>query len=231
MASDPVLDVRRLSRTYRSGRGIRGASFQVARSEIVALVGPNGAGKTTLLEAVCGLADYVGSVRVEGFDREQETAQRARMVCLPEERGFPPFLAGITAARLAERFWEQSGLENRFLAEAAYWDLGATELQSPAFALSQGMRAKLALALVFSREAPLYLLDEPEAHLDPIIRDRLERRLGRLRTEGRAVLLATHDVHLAIRIADRILAVVRGEVVDLGRVGITEVLAALEAEF
>lgn len=222
-----VLEVERLSRTYRSGRGVHAVSFRVARGEIVALVGPNGAGKTTLLEAVCGLADYVGSVRVEGFDREQEVAQRARMTCLPEERRFPPFLAGLTAARLAERFWEQPGLEDRFVSEAERWELGAAELETPAFALSQGMREKLALALVFSRVVPLYVLDEPEAHLDPVMRDRLERRLAGLREGGRAVLLATHDVHLAARLADRVLALVRGTVTDLGRAGVDEVLRAL----
>jgi len=229
VSARPALEVLRLSRTYRSGRGVRAASFQVARGEIVALVGPNGAGKTTLLEAVCGLADYLGSVRVEGFDREQEAAQRARMACLPEDRDFPPFLAGSTVARLAERFWEQPGLEHRFVSEAERWGLGAAELETPVFALSQGMREKLALALVFSRTVPLYVLDEPEAHLDPIMRDRLESRLEGLRSEGSALLLATHDVHLATRVADSILAITRGEVADLGRVGVAEVLRALDS--
>ena len=230
MGAVPALEVRRLSRTYRSGRGVRAADFRVERGEIVALVGPNGAGKTTLLEAVCGLADYVGSVRVEGFDREQEAAQRARMACLPERRNFPPFLAGFTAARLAERFWGQPGLEARFLAEVEGWALGREELETPAFALSQGMREKLALALVFSRDVPLYVLDEPEAHLDPIMRERLERRLEKLRSDARAVLLATHDVHLAARLADRIVVLVGGETVDLGRARTDEVLQALGSD-
>ncbi len=229
MGAAPLLEVVRLSRTYRSGRGVHAVSFRVARGEIVALVGPNGAGKTTLLEAVCGFADYVGSVRVEGFDRERASAQWARMAFLPEERGFPPFLAGLTAARLAERFWEQPGLEDRFVSEAERWGLGAAERETPAFALSQGMREKLALALVFSRIVPLYVLDEPEAHLDPVMRDRLERRLAELREGGRAVLLATHDVHLAARLADRVLVLVRGAVRDLGRAGAAEVLRALGA--
>ncbi|WP_287371756.1 ATP-binding cassette domain-containing protein [Oceanithermus sp.] len=224
-----VLQVERLSRTYRSGRGVHAVSFRVAYGEIVTLVGPNGAGKTTLLEAVCGLADYVGSVRVEGFDREQASAQWARMACLPEERRFPSFLAGLTAARLAERFWEQPGLGDRFVSEAERWELGAAELETPTFALSQGMREKLALALVFSRVVPLYVLDEPEAHLNPVIRDRLERRLAGLREGGHAVLLATHDVHLAARLADRVLVIVRGRVTDLGRAGVDEVLRALHA--
>ncbi|WP_456444633.1 ATP-binding cassette domain-containing protein [Oceanithermus sp.] len=224
-----VLQVHRLSRTYRSGKGIRSASFEVHRGEITVLVGPNGAGKTTLLEAVCGMADYVGSVRIDGYDREQEAQQRQRRACLPEDRGFPLFLAGLTAARLASRFWEQPDLLKRFLREAAGWGLSEGELETPAFALSQGMREKLALALVLSRQAPLLILDEPEAHLDPIMRNRLEKRLADLRSERRAVLLATHDVHLAVRLADCILVIARGEVESLGRAGVEEVMQALEA--
>jgi len=228
--TNAVLEVRRLSRTYRSGKGVRAVSFEVFRGEIVALVGPNGAGKTTLLEAVCGTADYVGSVLVEGFDREQETAQRSRAACLPENRSFPLFITGLTAARLAERFWEQPGLEEEFLAEAEGWLLSQAELERPVFALSQGMREKLALALVFSRRVSLYLLDEPEAHLDPIMRHHLERRLRELRADDRAVLLATHDVHLAERLADRVLALANGEVKDLGRSNAAAIMQALGAD-
>ncbi len=229
MTVEPVLSVRNLSRTYSSGKGVISASFTVAAGQTAALVGPNGAGKTTLLEALCGTADYVGSVRIAGVDREQEARQRRGRVCLPERRAFPRFLSGKVAARLAGQFWDQPGLFARFMDEARLWDLQGADLEQPVLALSQGMREKLALALVFSSTAQLVVLDEPEAHLDPIMRRRLERRIATRREEGGAVLFATHDAHMAARLADTVLVIQNGRVRDIGGpVDVDEIFAALE---
>jgi len=229
VTQEPVLSVRNLSRTYSTGKGIVSAGFTVGAGEVVALVGPNGAGKTTLLEALCGTADYVGSVRIAGFDREHEAHQRQNRVCLPERRNLPLFLSGVAAARLAEGFWDQPGLFSRFVTEAHFWGLEGGDLEQPALALSQGMREKLMLALVFSSTAALMILDEPEAHLDPIVRHRLEQRLVARRDQGGALLLATHDAYMAARLADRILIVRAGRLHNLGAVpGVEAVFDALE---
>ena len=212
MADPPVLEAVDLTRLYPDGTGVRGARLRVYAGEIAALVGPNGAGKTTLLEALAGRPPQPGRVRLLGTGHDRRRAFLKRLAYLPEARALPPFLAGRTAARLAEELWQQPGLYLRFLQEAARLGLAEADLDRPARVLSQGTREKLALALVFSREARLYLLDEPEAHLDPIVRNVLENRLAELRAAGKAVLFATHDVYLAARLADRILLVKDGRV-------------------
>ncbi len=192
-------------------------------------MGPNGAGKTTLIEALAGQAAFQsGSVMLDGIEPSDERRYKASLAYLPEERGFPPYLSPRIAARLAEKLWLQEGLMARFLEEAKILDLDEGSLDLPVRTLSQGNREKLALALVFSREAAVYLLDEPEAHLDPIIRERLEIRIKQLKDEGKAALFSTHDVFLAVRLADRVLVIRNGRLFDLGTVKrVEEVLAAL----
>lgn len=165
---------------------------------------------------------------LDGIEPSDERRYKASLAYLPEERGFPPYLSPRIAARLAEKLWLQEGLMARFLEEAKILDLDEGSLDLPVRTLSQGNREKLALALVFSREAAVYLLDEPEAHLDPIIRERLEIRIKQLKDEGKAALFSTHDVFLAVRLADRVLVIRNGRLFDLGTVKrVEEVLAAL----
>ncbi len=227
LKAKPALEVRGLTRTYPGGAGVRDVSFTLAPGEIVALVGPNGAGKTTLLEALAGEAPHGGKVRVQGIPQEHRAAFKARLAYLPEDRGFPTFLTGRTAARLAQELWLQPGFLARFEEERGRWQLSDADLDRPALTLSQGTREKLALALVFSRKAPVYVLDEPEAHLDPIVRAELEDRLGSLKAAGKAVLFATHDVHLAARLGDRVLVVRSGRVRALAETKADAILRAV----
>jgi len=227
MTRDCILQAKNLESRYPNGAGLVEANLCLQKGRVVAAVGPNGAGKTTLLETLGGNRPYRGQVSLFGHEPENEGAYKAQLAYLPEERGFPPFITGRTAARLAQELWGQPGLYTRFKKEAARLDLTEAELDRPARVLSQGTREKLALALVFSREAPLYLLDEPEAHLDPIVRRVLEDRLAGLRAAGKAVLFATHDVYLAARLADRILLVKNGRVRPAGAKDPEAILAAL----
>lgn len=212
MKENCVLRADGLESRYPNGAGLIEANLCVRPREIVAAVGPNGAGKTTLLETLSGHRPYRGRLTLLGHAPKEEEAYKAKLAYLPEERGFPPFITGRTAARLAQDLWGQPELYPRFLKEAARLGLVEADLDRPARVLSQGTREKLALALVFAREAPLYVLDEPEAHLDPIVRKVLEDRVGELREAGKAVLFATHDVYLAGRVADTILLVKNGRV-------------------
>ena len=228
MRCEVALRVEGLTRLYASGAGVRGVSFSLCTGEVTALVGPNGAGKTTLFDALALQAGFTGELELFGVPNHEEVEYKRRMAYLPEARGFPPFLTPRVTVRLAEDFWLQKGLLARFQTEAERLGFAPAHLDVLISDLSQGTREKLALALVFSREAPFYLLDEPEAHLDPIVRAQLESRLQQLGRDGKTVLFATHDVHLAVRLADRILVIRNGRLFDLGAVKrVEEVLAAL----
>lgn len=228
MAFSVALRVEKLSRAYPTGAGVREVSFALEKGEIGALVGPNGSGKTTLLDALIGQSPHSGEVWILGQKPEDPAARRVHLAYLPEDRGLPPFLTGRTAARLAEELWRSPGYLERFERERRRWGLDDAALSQPAAVLSQGTREKLSLALLFAREAAVYVLDEPEAHLDPIVRAELEVRMMELKKEGKTVLFATHDVHLAVRLGDRVFAIHSGRVRELRMRSPEAILAALK---
>jgi len=226
-----VLRVAGVTRTYLTEKGVFDVSFSIGQGERVALVGPNGAGKTTLLEVLAGVAKpKSGTVELMGEPLFHERTYKSRLAYLPEQRGYPAYLSPRLTVRLAEQLWMQPGLQERFCKEAERLGLDRDAMDLPVSALSQGNKEKLALALVFSRRAELYLLDEPEAHLDAISRNRLEKRLHSLSIDaGKALLWATHDVHLAARTADRVAIIHNGRLRMLERVSDgNAILVALE---
>jgi len=227
MALEVVLRVEKLARVYPTGAGVREVGFTLGKGEIGALVGPNGSGKTTLLDALAGQSPHSGEVWILGKKPEDPAARRVHLAYLPEERDLPPFLTGRTAARLAEELWRSPGYRDRFEHEQKRWGLDEASLSLPAAALSQGTREKLSLALIFAREAAIYVLDEPEAHLDPIMRAELEACMMELKKKGKTVLFATHDVHLAARLGDRVFAIRSGRVRELKERSPEAILTAL----
>jgi ABC-2 type transport system ATP-binding protein len=183
-------------------------SFQVNPGEVVALLGPNGSGKTTLMKAICGLVKPVaGEVRVGEVDvlAAPEEARSRLGLLIHAERSFYYRLSGF------QNLLFFAGMDNLFGAEARtridrlLARFGLQEARDlPFMKYSLGMRKKLSLARLLLRNPDLVLLDEPTANLDPAsVREVLEH-LRELRKEGKAVLLASHQLSEVERVADRI---------------------------
>ena len=183
--------------------------------EMVALVGPNGAGKTTLLRAALGLQPLGGGqARLGGEDvRGLSEAARARKVAyLPQERRLAWGIPAWRAASLG--CFDLPPRQARTVAEAALAEVGATHLsERSVFALSGGERARVLLARLLAARAPLMLVDEPVAGLDPdaalltldILRERAK--------SGAGVVCALHDLTLAARTCDRVVVMQAGRIV------------------
>lgn len=205
-SSGLAIEVREL-KVVRSGRPVlHDVTLSVGAGEIYALLGGNGAGKSTTLLTLLGfLAPASGLARVQGWDVvSQRTAVRKAVAYLPEAAALYPHLSardnlayflGLAKQRLERARLEQAldrvGLPNRARGERL-----STH--------SKGMRQKVAIALAVLREAPVLLLDEPTSGLDPEAIEELNKLLRGLADEGRSVLMVTHDVFGACRIADRI---------------------------
>jgi ABC-2 type transport system ATP-binding protein len=183
-------------------------SLEVNPGEVVALLGPNGAGKTTMMKAICGLVKpAAGRVRVGGVDAiaSPEEARRRLSLLIHAERSFYYRLTGF------QNLLFFAGMENLFGARACdkvdqlLTRFGLEEARdTPFMKYSLGMRKKLSLARMLLRDPGLVLLDEPTANLDPAsVREVLELLNG-LRAEGKAILIATHQLSEVERIADRV---------------------------
>jgi ABC-2 type transport system ATP-binding protein len=200
-------------KTYGDVVAVDRVDFAVARGEIFGLLGPNGAGKTTTLECLEGLRfPTAGTLRVLGIDpaREPRRLRDAIGVQL-QTSGLPETMRVGEAMRffcayhgvaprldLLERF----GLHDRLRVEYG--------------TLSTGQQRRLALALALAHEPPVVFLDEPTAGLDVATRSALHGVVTELRDRGVALILATHDMAEAEKLADRVAILLAGRIVATG---------------
>lgn len=204
---------------------LKDISLSFGQGGITALIGPNGAGKSTLLHAIAGLAaPTAGTVQVEGLDmvraRPSERAHQLALLAQNER-----VTARLTVQDLVGfgRWPHHKGrpreVDRRKIAEAIrIFDLDALAGRQ-LDALSGGQRQRAFVAMAYAQETPWLLLDEPLSALDPRhardIMDRLHR-LSRPGPQQRSVVIVLHDLGVAARYADRIVALKDGRLVTSG---------------
>jgi ABC-type nitrate/sulfonate/bicarbonate transport system ATPase subunit len=188
--------VRGVGRSFGSLEALRDITLTVAPGEIVAVVGPSGCGKTTLLELVCGLqAPDAGTV----------DAQPA--VLMPQRDLLLPWLNAIDNAALALRIAREPKDAARERARPLFAALGLEGFEhARPRELSGGMRQRVAFVRTLLSGRPVLCLDEPFGALDALTRRDMQEWLAQaLAREPRTVLLVTHDVEEALKLADRVL--------------------------
>lgn len=220
--SSPVLSLRGVTRTYKTGRGeltvLKGVDLDVNPGEIVGLIGPSGSGKSSLLHAA-GLLERPtgGTVMIDGEDVGR-LDERARTRIRLSRIGFvyqfhhllPEFDARDNVA-LPIRIAGRSEVEARRMAEEALGALGLAErvLHQPA-QMSGGEQQRVALARALANRPRLLLADEPTGNLDPSTSQTVFEALHDLvKTTGVAALIATHNMELAGHM-DRVFALKDG---------------------
>jgi iron complex transport system ATP-binding protein len=219
------LDAKNISVSIKGKAIVREASFALAGGELVGLIGPNGAGKSTLLKAVLGIRERDhGGVTIDGQDFSALPGrERARRVAfLPQERHVEWRLPGRDVVMLG-RYPHHSGFGGYSAADEAAVDravaaVDGTELvEKPVTVLSGGERTLVLLARALAVEAPLLLVDEPIAALDPYHQLHVMEILRGLARKGAGVLAVIHDLSLAARFMDRLVVMNRGAVVADGK--------------
>jgi ABC-2 type transport system ATP-binding protein len=201
-----VISARHLTRRFGSRTAVNDVSFEVARSEIVALLGPNGAGKTTTLRMLAGLiAPTSGSVAIEGRQLTRATggALRARIGFLTEAPGLWDRLSIGENLRVYARLYGLADAERRI--DRALDLFGLRDRRATLAAeLSKGMRQKVALARTLLHDPVVLLLDEPTSGLDPEVTRTFRLLLDERRAAGCSILVSTHNLDEAQRLADRV---------------------------
>jgi ABC-2 type transport system ATP-binding protein len=209
---DPAIEVAGLVKRYGRRTVLDRVDLVVRRGELVALLGPNGAGKTTTVEIIEGYrAAEGGSVRVLGRDpRAGGPGLRARVgLMLQGADGLQPRATARESLRLYAAFHAGGQDPDELLATTGLEAVA----DRPIRRLSGGERQRLALAIALVGEPEVLVLDEPTAGLDPEARQGARRLIERLRGEGRAILLTTHDLADAEELADRVAILHRGRIV------------------
>ena len=189
-------------------------SFTARRGEVLALLGPNGAGKTSTVEALEGYRSVAaGTVRVLGLDPGRDHAELVRrMGVMLQKGGIYPGLGPAQVLRLFAAFYVHPEDPDALLDQVGL--TGAR--RTPWRRLSGGEQQRLSLALALVGRPEVLFLDEPTAGVDPEGRIVVRDLIATQRAKGRCVLLTTHELAEAERVADRVVIVDRGRLLAEG---------------
>jgi alpha-D-ribose 1-methylphosphonate 5-phosphate C-P lyase len=225
-----VLELREVTLRYPDGTlGCRDVSFDLFAGEVIGIVGESGSGKSTVVG--CASLDLIpssGRVVVAGEDVTGiRGARRRRLRCesigtvyqTPQQGlDFSLTAGGNVASTMLGAGWRSFGrVRERALAYHVAMELPAERFDVPVELFSGGMRQRVQLAKALASAPPLLLLDEPTASLDVSVQARILDLVRRLQLERRfAMLVVSHDLAVMRMLADRLLVMYRGEVVERG---------------
>ncbi len=243
--ASPVLSTNMLAVGYAIARKppaviVDEIKVDLLAGELVCLIGPNGAGKSTLMRTLAGMQPpLVGHITLSGDDlttlQPLELARRLSIVLTERvEVGVLSAYTLVALGRYPYTGWlGELRPEDEMVVEQAIRAVGAADLAGRNIGeLSDGERQKIMIARALAQEPAVMLLDEPTAYLDMPRRAELMTMLRRLAREtGRAILLSTHDLDLALRNADRIWLLPKGGKLIVGAPEDLVLSGAFEAAF
>ena len=198
-----ALQVKGLRKSYGKREVLKGIDLCVRRGEIFALLGVNGAGKTTALECIEGLRKYDGgSITVNGS-----------MGIQLQSASLPAHSKGMEAVRLFAK-WNKVSVDTSMLAALGVNNLASKQYQE----MSTGQKRRLHLALALISAPDIVFLDEPTAGLDIEGRISLHEYIRTLKTQGKTILLASHDMAEVENLCDNIAILKDGRIAFAGTV-------------
>lgn len=202
-----LLECNNLTKKYRYITALNDVNLSIERGRIIGLLGPNGSGKSTLIKIINGLlVPTSGTVTINGFEPGVETKKKVSY--LPERTYLNDWMKVSEIISFFEDFYAD------FKKERAYDMLEKLNInpESKLKTLSKGTKEKVQLILVMSRDADLYVLDEPIAGVDPAARDYILNTIITNYNENATILLSTHLISDVENILDDVIFIQNGEI-------------------
>ena len=224
------MSAKNLDLWYGEFHALKSVSLDMEKNSVTALIGPSGCGKSTFLKTLNRMNDLIEGVRIEGdvrLDGEDIFRKNCDLAALRKRVGmvfqkpnpFPmsiydniaygPRIHGIRRKKQLDEIVEKA------LRGAALWDEVHDRLRRSAMGLSGGQQQRLCIARVLAVEPEVLLMDEPTSALDPISTQRIEDLMAELKAQY-TIVIVTHNMQQAARIADRTAFFLKGEIVESG---------------
>ncbi|TVR75986.1 MAG: ABC transporter ATP-binding protein [Sphaerobacteraceae bacterium] len=202
-----------LHKRYGDLKAVDGLSFQIRPGEIFALLGPNGAGKTTTLEILEGYRSRDGgAVSVLGFDPQREATQLKPLIgVMLQSGGIYPTVTPFELLELLNSFYPNARQPAELLDLVGLTDSASTRYKQ----LSGGQQRRLALAAAIIGHPKLLFLDEPTSAMDPQARRVTWELIEAQQQQGTTIILTTHSMEEAERLADRVAIIDHGKLLTL----------------
>lgn len=205
---NPLLEVHEVSKTYGGKIALHQVSFNLSPGKIIGLLGTNGSGKSTLMKAVAGLIHPAqGQIKVGGMLVGLET--KSLVSFMPDR----PLTESWMKVRDAVSFYQDFYSDFDQQKAQMMLDFMGLSRNDRISALSKGMNERLQLTLTLSRNARLYLLDEPIGGVDPVARGKILDAIVEFYNEDASVVISTHLVRDIERIFDEVVFIRDGEIV------------------
>jgi ABC-2 type transport system ATP-binding protein len=214
VSNPPAVEISGLVKRYGPATAVDGLSLTAGSGQVTAILGPNGAGKTTTIEVCEGYRNAdAGTVRVLGLDPVRDAARlRPRVGVMLQSGGIPPAVPAGEYLRTLSRFHVKPH-DTAWLLDI----VGLTShVKTPYRRLSGGQQQRLSLAAAVLGRPELVFLDEPTAGMDPQARHATWDLIAALRADGVGVILSTHFMEEAERLADHVVIIDHGRVVADG---------------
>ncbi len=211
-----MLELRDVSKSYRSIPAVEGVSFTLREGEVLGYLGPNGSGKSTTVKMVIGMTKPTkGKVLFRGRDIHEDLAGfRARLGYVPEEAQVYTHLSGLEYLELVGRL---RGMADGLIERKARRLLDLLSLEksqySPMSEYSKGMKQRVLLAASLLHDPELLVFDEPLSGLDAVSARLFKDLLVLLAREGKAILYISHVLEVVERVCDRVIVLSKGRVV------------------
>ena len=224
--SQPAIEIADLTIRYGDRIAVNGLSFRAMPGQITALLGPNGAGKTSTVETLEGYRRPTsGTVRVLGLDPVADHRQLvARIGVMLQSGGVATGMRPAEALHLFASYYDNPADPDELLELVGLADHRSSTWRS----MSGGEQQRLSLALALVGRPDVAFLDEPTAGIDPAGRQLIRRVIADLRDRGVAVLLTTHDLEEAEKLADHVVIIDHGVVLADGTP--TELMRAAQGD-
>ena len=205
---DNILQINNLSKNYGKTQALKHINLDIPKGKIVGILGPNGSGKTTLLKTIMGLlSNYQGEVRIAG--EPPGPIANAHISYLPDKWHIPFWFTVTNAINFFADFYQDF---NKAQAQEMLQNM-KIPLDKTMRSLSRGTREKVQLAMVMSRQASLYVLDEPIGAVDPASREFIIETILKNYPEESSILLSTHIISDIEPILDIAIFLREGEIV------------------
>ena len=225
------IQISKLNVFYKQAQALIDVNVEIPRRQITVILGPSGCGKTTLLKSINRFLELVDGARISGqvlidgediYAPDVDITEIRKKTGLLAQRPYPLPMSiydnvayGMRIHGLCKKGPEMDARVRHYLEEAGLWNEVQSRLSEPAAALSIGQQQRLCLARGIAVEPEILLGDEPTSALDPISAQHIEKRLLDLKKEY-TIVLVTHILRQAKRLADYVIFMYLGEVVECG---------------
>ncbi|MGE7906419.1 betaine/proline/choline family ABC transporter ATP-binding protein [Peribacillus sp. NPDC094092] len=218
-----MLKIENVSKIYKGGKkAVNNISLDIKKGEFICFIGPSGCGKTTTMKMINRLIEpSEGKILINGENilDEDPVELRRQIGYVIQQIGLFPHMTILENITLVPKLlkWDEQKKKERALELLQLVDMGPEYLERYPYELSGGQQQRIGVLRALASNPPLILMDEPFGALDPITRDALQEEFKNLqRTLDKTIVFVTHDMDEAIKLADRIVILRAGEIVQVG---------------